>query len=243
MSKGQFDILVGGDKKAEARPIGSSSHGFPCVYSFGELALLYNSPRAATVLAVIPSQVFKIDRVTFKRIIATASHSDLSRVKDALKRPGSPLAGLEDEQLDKVAEVALTQRYNKGDQIIKKGERGDVFYYIESGSVLCTNIDGQSNNRLSTGDYFGEQALIQDVPRKADVYADDATVDLIAIHRDDFDALLGGLGYLLKQNHRMRQLLCVPIMAQLAPGARNRLLNSVQLVKYDAGASLCDTGA
>jgi len=194
-------------------------------------------------MAAVPSQVYKIDRVTFKRIIATASHSDLSRVKDALKRDGSPLAALEDDQLEKVAEVALTQRYNKGDQIIKKGERGDVFYYIESGSVLCTNIDGQSNNRLSAGDYFGEQALIQDVPRKADVYSDEAVVDLIAIHRDDFDALLGGLGDVLKQNHRMRQLLCVPVMAQLAPGARNRLLNSVQLVKYDAGVSLCDTGA
>jgi len=44
-----------------------------CVYepggSFGELALLYDAPRAATVIAVKDSKVWALDRVTFKTII------------------------------------------------------------------------------------------------------------------------------------------------------------------------------
>lgn len=242
VSSGCLDILVGGDKKAEAVPPGTAPGSFPAVHSFGELALLFDSPRAATVKAATHAELWKLDRLTFKSILMTTSQGDITRIKTALSHERSPLASLTPVQLDRVAEVAMLQTYKKGDQIIKKGDMGDVFYYIEHGSVLCTNIDGQSNNVLCAGDYVGEQALIENVPRKADVLAETDEVHLIAIHREDFNLLLGDLGDLLKQNHRMRQLLCVPAMAHLSEADRTRILNAVQLVEFESGDVVCDAG-
>ena len=47
--------------------------------SFGELALLYNTPRAATVHAVTQSVVFALDRETFRNTLANTS---FSKVRD-----------------------------------------------------------------------------------------------------------------------------------------------------------------
>ena len=106
--------------------------------------------------------------------------------------------------------------YPKGHQIITKGEEGEVFYIIEKGSVICTNLSGQqSNNILHAGDYFGERALIMREPRAADVFAE-TDVSLVALHRDDFENLLGHLRDLLEHNLGMRLLLCVPILAHLS---------------------------
>jgi len=57
VESGTFDIFVSGEKKAECGP-GAS---------FGELALLYNAPRAATVKATSESIVWALDRVSFRK--------------------------------------------------------------------------------------------------------------------------------------------------------------------------------
>jgi cAMP-dependent protein kinase regulator len=69
--------------------------------SFGELALLYNSPRAATVISRTPSKLWAIDRRTFRGIVAKSSHAQHSRLKTTLRR--GILEDLTDEQITKVA--------------------------------------------------------------------------------------------------------------------------------------------
>jgi CRP-like cAMP-binding protein len=98
-----------------------------------------------------------------------------------------------------------------------QGEEGEVFFFIESGSVICKNLPGeQSNNILhavsqyahervvisrtfAQGDYFGERALLKREPRVADVYAE-TDVSLIALHKEDFENLLSHLRDLLEYN-------------------------------------------
>ena len=46
--------------------------------SFGELALLYNCPRAATVRATRPCLVYSLDRDTFRNTLANSSFSKVS---------------------------------------------------------------------------------------------------------------------------------------------------------------------
>lgn len=91
---GAFDIIVGGTKVADF------GDGTPNM-SFGELALLYNSPRAATVVARTPSRLWAIDRKTFRGIVAKASYAQHSRLKTTLRR--GILEGLTEEQINKVA--------------------------------------------------------------------------------------------------------------------------------------------
>jgi serine/threonine protein kinase/CRP-like cAMP-binding protein len=186
------------------------------------------------VRALTAAQLWFIDRGTFRAVIAHASHSQHVKVKSSLRK--GLLEDLSEEQLDRVAAAATTVKYHKGDQIIKKGEEGEVFYIIESGAVICMNLPGdQSNNVLHEGDYFGERALLKKEPRAADVYAASETVTLIAVHREDFEALLGHLRDLLEYNLGMRLLLCVPILSQLADAERTELFAALRLVNAQNG--------
>ena len=63
---------------------------------------------------------------------------------------------------------------NAGDSIIKQGEPGDYFYIIKSGRCMVTRKNpGQDKEiklaELSTGDTFGEEALISDAARNASI--------------------------------------------------------------------------
>jgi MFS family permease len=71
-----------------------------------------------------------------------------------------------------------------GEQIIRRGDHGDRFYVVGSGEIEVV-LDGQEPKREGKGSYFGEIALLRDVPRTATVRA--ATdVELFALDRDDF---------------------------------------------------------
>ena len=70
--------------------------------SFGEKALLYYCPRAATVQATSDGLLWAVDRVTFRHMIAHASEDNIAATVNAL-RSVPILSSLSDEQLSKVA--------------------------------------------------------------------------------------------------------------------------------------------
>ncbi len=77
-----------------------------------------------------------------------------------------------------------------GEKIVAQGTRGDSFYVLVNGRVLIVR-DGVTLKTYRAGDFFGETAILRDEPRLADVIAQ-TQVELIAIDRDDFLALVRG---------------------------------------------------
>ena len=78
----------------------------------------------------------------------------------------------------------------EGTAIITEGEAGDRFHLIVAGTVDVT-IGGRFVRTEGPGDFFGEIALVRDIPRTATVVA--ATdVELLSIARDPFLAALTG---------------------------------------------------
>lgn len=77
-----------------------------------------------------------------------------------------------------------------GERIVTQGMRGDSFYIIVNGLVQIVR-DGVALKRYRAGDYFGEMAILLDQPRSADAIAK-TDVDLVAIDRNDFLAILRG---------------------------------------------------
>jgi cAMP-dependent protein kinase regulator len=230
----QLDIVVGGRKVADW------GEGTPN-RTVGDLALWYNAPRAATVVAVTDSRLWCIDRATFRNVTAQSAYASHQALKASLRK--GALEELSDAQLDRLADAAQRTKFGKGDHIIKKGSEGEVFYIIETGSVICKNLPGeQVHNVLHEGDYFGERALLKREPRVCDVYAE-TDVTLIAVAREDFESLLGHLRDLLEHNLGMRLLLCVPILAELSDAARSALFSTIRLVSYTAGQAIVTRGA
>jgi hypothetical protein len=77
-----------------------------------------------------------------------------------------------------------------GEQVFAQGDAGDRFYLIESGEVAVL-LDGAEMARLGSGDYFGEIALVRDVPRTAGIRVV-ADAELLALDRDEFIAAVTG---------------------------------------------------
>jgi hypothetical protein len=93
----------------------------------------------------------------------------------------SPLSPPVVEQL---ASRLTSVQARAGEEIIRRGDHGDRFYIVGSGEVEVL-LDGEPPRREGPGSYFGEIALLRDVPRTATVRA--ATdVELFALDRDDF---------------------------------------------------------
>jgi len=76
--------------------------------------------------------------------------------------------GLSSQDLNSIVRSAKDLRYNAGEVIVKKGERGVGFYLILDGSVEV-KLGEIVLSKLGPGQFFGEMSIIDDEPRSADV--------------------------------------------------------------------------
>jgi len=136
--------------------------------AFGELALLYNAPRAASILAKTDCTLFALDRETFNHIVKDAARKKREKFEDALKKVTIL------EQIDPYFRIALADgikdtTVKAGETIIKYGDRADKFYMIAEGHCVASKADSQNNfkevYKFDVGDYFGELALLRNIPR------------------------------------------------------------------------------
>ena len=92
--------------------------------------------------------------------------------------------------INQVASGLVSISATPGTEIIREGEAGDRFYVVASGEV-DVSAGGSHVNTLGPGDYFGEIALLRDVPRTATVTAK-GDVSLYALDRDEFLSAVTG---------------------------------------------------
>ena len=102
----------------------------------------------------------------------------------ALLRAIPIFAPLSPPVLEQLAARLTAVHANSGDEIIRRGDHGDRFYIVGEGEVDVL-VDEESPRRQGPGTYFGEIALLRDVPRTATVRAA-GDVALFALDRDDF---------------------------------------------------------
>jgi MFS family permease len=93
----------------------------------------------------------------------------------------APLPGT---ALEHIAGRLVPLRLDAGTVVVREGDLGDRFYIIVEGAVDVT-ADGKPVSTLAEGGYFGEIALLRDVPRTATVTAKTPVV-LYALEREDF---------------------------------------------------------
>ena len=104
---------------------------------------------------------------------------------------GVPIfAPLPQVTLEQVASHLSQVRLAAGDVVFRRGDHGDRFYVVEAGEVIVSP-ESRPPVTLGRGGYFGEIALLRDVPRTATVTAR-TEVELHALERDIFIAAVTG---------------------------------------------------
>eukprot|EP00928_Gymnodinium_smaydae_P090173 TRINITY_DN74013_c0_g1_i1.p1 TRINITY_DN74013_c0_g1~~TRINITY_DN74013_c0_g1_i1.p1 ORF type:complete len:405 (-),score=129.72 TRINITY_DN74013_c0_g1_i1:73-1287(-) len=134
---------------------------------FGELALLYNCARAATVEAVEDSALWKLDRATFSHFMQDAAQKKRNRYDGFLSKV--PLfAALTANERSLIVDALRPDSFTAGTDIIKQGDAGHMFYIVEDGEAIVLKNDVEVMS-YQPGDTFGELALIMQMPRAATV--------------------------------------------------------------------------
>lgn len=163
---------------------------------FGELALMYNAPRAATVTAESDMELWALDRETFNRIVKDAVR--LKREKyDKMLQGVSLFAKLNAYDRCRLADALREESYSD-ENIVTRGESGTCMYMILSGEAEA-RVDGKLVKEYKAGDYFGEIALLRQTPRASTVKAKGPCV-VCSLERESCINLLGPLEEALKSN-------------------------------------------
>jgi CRP-like cAMP-binding protein len=117
---------------------------------FGELALLYNCTRTASVRVLSQEELaaegiysngdahlWALERTAFQHVMVERGLRKRSAVVNFL-RSVKLFADLDEEALSKVVDVSSEREYMPGDYIVREGARGDTFFVIQSGGVRVT---------------------------------------------------------------------------------------------------------
>jgi len=171
---------------------------------FGELALLYNCPRAATVICKGKVTLWELDRQTFNNIVKDAAANKRSLYTDFLKKVPL-LSNIDQYEMMTIADALKVETFEgENVEIIKQGDSGDKFFLIVEGECVAMKsfVDGQLPQKVHThkvGDYFGELSLISNAPRAASVVTATPFVKVLSMDRKTFKRLMGPMQDILKR--------------------------------------------
>ncbi|XP_014244772.1 cGMP-dependent protein kinase, isozyme 1-like isoform X2 [Cimex lectularius] len=221
-ASGQFEVIK------EGAVLGTLGPG----KAFGELAILYNCTRTASIRVVENAEVWVLDRRVFKNIML---RSGLQRLEDSISFLQSVplLHNLSQTLLCKIADSMQLEFYPGGQYIVRQGATGDTFYILSCGNVKVTQklpgeIQEEEVRTLSRGDYFGEQALLKEDSRTANVIALPPGVECLTLDRESFMLLIGDLSELQEKDYGDKARLSRPPSAN----SFNDIDNEIEHVEF-----------
>jgi len=195
---GEVEVYVNGEKMVT---IGEGG-------SFGELALIYGLPRAATVKASSSTDVklWGIDRDSYRRILMGSTIRKRKMYEEFLSKV-SILDNLDKWERLTVADALEPTSFEDNEVVVKQGEQGNDFFIIVEGTAVVTQTRSEGVEdpeqvevgRLGPSDYFGEIALLLDRPRAATVTAR-GPLKCVKLDRGRFERVLGPCSEILKRN-------------------------------------------
>jgi putative peptide zinc metalloprotease protein len=172
VASGQAAVVVrerGEDRTVEELGVGDY---------FGERALLGDGVRRATVRALTALKLLAFPADAFwKELAGTMAWEAQLRLAlgERERLEGLPMfAGMTSRQLDLLAVKLRVRDVAAAETLIRQGDAGDTFYIVREGELeVLVSGDGARRraNLLKSGDFFGEIALLRDVPRTATVRA------------------------------------------------------------------------
>lgn len=153
MESGEFDCFKVIDGKETY--LKSYKHG----EAFGELALMYNAPRAASIVCKTPGKLYSLGRQAFSQVVKESASKKRDLYKSVL---GSIelFSSMDDHSKESFLDILKEEKYEEGQYVINQGESGNKFYIILQGQLVAEK--STENHELPSvvykykeGDYFG----------------------------------------------------------------------------------------
>jgi cAMP-dependent protein kinase regulator len=86
--------------------------------SFGELSLLYNCPRAASIIAVTECRLWALDRATFNHIVKDSASKKREKYEQFLSKVDI-LKDMDPYERMQIADALKTIKCKKGEYVVK----------------------------------------------------------------------------------------------------------------------------
>ena len=209
--------------------------------SFGEYALLDKTIcRTATIKTLEASKLWGLNRIPFFKALKKIAKKEYKENKTFIDSV-SLFSLLTPVQKEAILSACVTERRSAGEIIVKEGDIGNMFFILKEGFAIC-NPERYDSREIHKGDYFGEHALIYNLPRIATVIA--ATeVKLISIGREKLLEALGkNLEDILYRNSQRIALERSTTLKSLSVNQRESILDNTNIKKYHEGEIVIQKG-
>jgi cAMP-dependent protein kinase regulator len=155
--------------------------------SFGEIALLDDTPRSATIRATQACRLLRLARGDFGRLVVDTVGT--AKIRALLQNAAFLgrlvfMAGWPSDALLRFAQRCHHVRYEAGEPVMQKGRANTQFFLIYDGTFEV-RAGGHVLRRMRPGDYFGEISLLENGLATADVVAVEESRCLV-LERTDF---------------------------------------------------------
>jgi CRP-like cAMP-binding protein len=190
--------------------------------SFGELALLYHTPQAATVLALEDCEVYRVHESSFRAVLSAETERCINK-KNRLLQGIHFLEHFPTDKVKLMSEAMTPQCVEAGKVLVEIGTVGTSFYIIAEGQVQSTsaNADNQKNRNvmLKAGDYFGEQSLVTGKPILESYHAMTDCL-FFAVGKDVFEHIFADFRDYILKDQDVRKLVRIPFIMNKASRAQ-----------------------
>ncbi|CAD8044669.1 unnamed protein product [Paramecium primaurelia] len=223
VQKGQAEVII---NQKQVKVISEGEY-------FGEIALLYNATRSASIKTITDCNFWMLDRGTFRKAIEDMMIKEYDDNRKFINEV-TFFSFMTPEQRDSIAHALITTKFEPGETIVNEGDQADSYYVIKSGTVGVFKGKKQINT-MGPKDSFGEQALYEKSTRGASVRAE-TEVKCLALGRDNLTKILGDKVQLIIFNNIMRwSLEKSNILNQLTKLQQEKITLKAKIQNYKKG--------
>lgn len=193
VQSGSLSIQVQSGKGKDTRVMNCGQYSKGA--AFGELALIFDSPRAATITATSTCQLWCLERQAYRLRIGQLRYKEredkLNFIRGCTLRGRNFCDIFDASQIEDLSCVVKTDKYKQGSVLMREGEVSDTLYIIRSGTVerFKRSHDGKIGS-LNEGQTFGTNALLRVMP-SPETYIASTDVVVYYLTHHDFETMCG----------------------------------------------------